>query len=317
MNCIICNNEANATGSHIVPASLIQNCVGKHYKEESYEIDAKNADIDVYFGRDNLKNISTEIKENHYKRDHLLCQICEDNLGKIESNFSTNFLQKFREDRFSQNFKVIQDEFGVEILTPLKYDKEEFYAYLYSIIYRFCMVNGLEEEEYFLNDSDLNKLKLYLNEYLYGDKLKSKEYIKEFNLIINFDRLNTDGSFIASANQFKNPYIFYFCDPILLLFIGKIDTKAKMLYGLYINNINNDENLKILISSDFYATYKDIMSKYSADTFMTNAITNICKMNQKSYEENLIEFNIEMQKLDSTDNEKALKAYEILYKKYQ
>ncbi len=93
MNCIICSRDANATGSHIVPASLIQNCVGKHYKEESYSIDAQSVEIDVYFGRDNLKNTSTEIKENHYKDDYILCQECEDNLAKIENEFSTNFLR--------------------------------------------------------------------------------------------------------------------------------------------------------------------------------------------------------------------------------
>ena len=74
MKCIICEKNANATGSHMVPANLIKNCVGESDAEESYEIDAKKAKVDVYYGRDNLKNKSTKIKKSHYKEDNVLCQ---------------------------------------------------------------------------------------------------------------------------------------------------------------------------------------------------------------------------------------------------
>lgn len=316
MNCIICDKNANATGSHIVPASLIQNCVGKHYREESYKIDAKNVDIDTYFGRDNLKNTSTEIKENHYKKDYILCQECEDKLASIESNFSSNFLRKFRDERFNQNFKKFINQFEVEILIPLRYDKDEFYFYLYSIIYRFCIDNGQEYGEFFLEESDLKNLKLYVNEYLYEDKIKAKEYIRNFKLIINFDKSNSNGSFIASANQFKNPYIFYFCEPILLLFIGDLQNEAKQIFESYVNKINNDDELKIVVNSDFYDSNRKIMANYLAETFTTNAIRQLCDLNQKTYDENLKEFVYEMNKYEEEDNEKAIKTFEILRQKY-
>ena len=77
MNCIICDKITDEVGSHFVPASLIKNCVGKHYWEESYEIDSKNSEVDTFYGRNNLKNTLEEIKLHHYKRDNILCKVCE------------------------------------------------------------------------------------------------------------------------------------------------------------------------------------------------------------------------------------------------
>ncbi|MDY3548943.1 hypothetical protein PG291_10045 [Riemerella anatipestifer] len=316
MNCIICDKNANAKGSHIVPASLIQNCVGKHYREESYKIDAKNVNIDTYFGRDNLKNTSTEIKENHYKKDYILCQECEDKLATIENNFSRNFLQKFRDERYNQNFKIYKNQFQVEILIPLRYDKDELYFYLYSLIHRFCVDNGQEDGEFFLEESDLINLKSYINEYLYGDKTKAKEYIANFNLVIHFDKSNSNGSFVASSNHFNNPYIFYFCEPILLLFIGKLSKEAKQIYEPYINNVSKNDELKIIVNPEFYDSYRKIMAEYLAETFMTNAIHQLCNLNHKRYEENLVEFVNEMTGFEGDDNEKAIKTFEKLKQKY-
>ena len=313
MKCIICSNDANATGSHIVPASLIQNCVGKHYREESYSIDAKNAEIDVYFGRDNLKNTSPEIKDNHYKEDHILCQECEDNFAKIESAFSTNFLKKFREERYKQNFSVKINQHNVEILTPRNFDHKKIYFYLYSIIYRFCMNSGKKDGEFFIEEVDLENMRLYLHGYLYEDKLASEEYLKDFNLVITFDKANTNGSFISSANQFKNPYLFYFCEPILLLFKGELSAEVQNIFGDYINNITIDQEIKIVTNSEFYESYRSIMSTYLAETFMTNAIINLSELNGKSYEENLVEFTTEMKKFDKNDSEQTIKTYGLLF----
>lgn len=316
MNCIICSKDANAMGSHIVPASLIQNCVGKHYKEESYSIDAKSVEIDVYFGRDNLKNTSPEIKENHYKEDHILCQECEDNLAKIESEFSTNFLQKFREERFKQNFRIIATEQGTEILTPTKFDNKKVYFYLYSIIFRFCMDSGRKDGSFFLSADQLESIRLYLNEYMYGDEKAAEKYLQDFHLVITFDKNSSNGSFVASANEFQNPYIFYFCEPILLLFVGEIPEETRKVFGYYTNNIVEDNEIKIFVDSEFYASFRNIMTMYLAETFMGNAVVNISKLNGKSYDENFIEFNFEMEKIDEQDSKRAIKTYHLLLNKY-
>ena len=315
MNCIICDRKADATGSHIVPASLIQNCVGKHYREESYKIDSKNLSTDIYFGRDNLKNPSTEIKRNHYKRDYILCQVCEDNLAKIESNFSKEFLYKVREEKYKQNFKIFIEEQNLEILTPLKYEKEEFFAYLYSIIYRFCIDSGLEDDEYYIEANNLDKIKAYLKEYLYGNRSKAKENIKDFSLLVSFDKLSTNGSFIASSNEFKNPYMFFFCDPLLILFIGEVEEKAQNLLGRYLNT-TNDERLKIVISPQFYELNKKEFEKYLAETYINKSIIHLCELNKKTYRENLEELNIEMNKYNSKENMDIIKVLDKLKAKY-
>ena len=58
------------------------------------------------------------------------------------------------------------------------------------------------------------------------------------------------------------------------------------------------------------------MTAYLAETFISNAIINLCELNSKSYEENLAEFNTEMKKFDKNDSEQAIKTYELLYEKY-
>jgi hypothetical protein len=132
IRCIICDKDANATGSHIAPASLIQNCIGKREREESYEIHSKNASVDVYFGRDNLENTYTEQKKHHHKEDEILCQCCENELGKLESEFSTEFLKKFRIEKFKNNFHSYKLENGFEIMKPNKLSNFKIHAYIFN-----------------------------------------------------------------------------------------------------------------------------------------------------------------------------------------
>ena len=106
MDCIICDNIADEVGSHLIPASLIKNCVGNRNSEESYNIDSKTANVDIYYGRGNLNNKSTKQKQNHYTRDNVLCKTCEKKLGDLESKFSKEFLNKFRIDKYNNNFTI-------------------------------------------------------------------------------------------------------------------------------------------------------------------------------------------------------------------
>ena len=151
--CIICEREANETGSHIAPASLIKNCVGKHYKEESYEIDVKKATVDVFFGRDNLKNTSPVIKSKPHKRDYILCKECESKLAVIESKFSVEFLSKFREDKYTANFTKINTA-HLELYVPNKIIHLDILAYFYSIIYRTCKVYEMEGRDKYLTSHE-------------------------------------------------------------------------------------------------------------------------------------------------------------------
>lgn len=67
------------------------------------------------------------------------------------------------------------------------------------------MDSGRKDGEFFMEEIELENIRLYLHGYLYEDRVVAEKYIKDFNLIITFDKANTNGSFISSANQFKNP----------------------------------------------------------------------------------------------------------------
>jgi len=89
------------------------------------------------------------------------------------------------------------------------------------------------------------------------------------------------------------------------------------IFGDYINNIVENQNIKIVLNSEFYDSYRNIMATYLAETFITNAINKLSEMNDKSYDENLIQLNQEMQKFDGSYSEQSIKAYRILYEKYK
>lgn len=291
MNCIICHKIADEVGSHLIPASLIKNCVGKHYAEESYNIDAKTSKIEVYFGRDNLKNQSTEIKQNHYKRDNILCKVCEKKLADLESKFAFEFLQKFRIEKFKNNFTNSISSIGHEIVVPNKLTNEEVLAYFYSIILRFCKVYETESNDSYISLAEMLKIKKFLNGYLYQSDDNYKYEIRDFKLLINFNKYSDKSKFIATSNDIKKPYVFYFCEAIVLFFTENLDDKEELLFNEITNSIEN-ENSKIVVGPE---SLYDSLSKKIADIlakeFITNGVNVLCQLNNKSYEVNLKEVN--------------------------
>jgi hypothetical protein len=288
MNCIICDKTANAKGSHIVPASLIKNCVGKHYKEESYEIDSNNSSINTYFGRDNLKNTSTEIKQNHYKRDFVLCQKCEDELAKLESEIAVNFLQKFREEKYWNNFEELNLENGFEIIIPKKTSNKTFLAYFYSIILRECRILEIEDGMQILSNEETENIRKFVFGYLYNEDNDSA--IENYKLVIIFDKYCNKGSYVATSNEFEKPYLFYFCEAIIQLFTSNPDDLGNYLFKETFNDIKQTKSKILVGPKEFYATLRTKMAEKLADTFMTKGILKICELNGKSYDENLIEY---------------------------
>jgi hypothetical protein len=290
MNCIICDEIANAKGSHIIPASLIKNCVGKHYAEESYEIDIKKTTLDIYFGQDNLKNINPEIKTNHYKKDEILCETCEKKLGNLESEISSNFLHKFRIDKYSNNFTNNILDSGFEIIEPKRISNVAIHAYFYSIILRFCRDEELKSGHLImLTDYELLKIKSFIHGFLYQKENSYKEAVSDFSLILTFDKCDESGSYIFALEESTKPYIFYFCDVIILLFTTTLsDTKQHYFNGC-LNSIDN-ERAKIIVSpSQFYQELKQRVTDITVNEVMFNAINSLCKINNKTYEENLFE----------------------------
>lgn len=309
MNCIISNKTANANGSHLVPASLIKNCVGKHYGEESYEIDSKNTSVNVFYGRDNLKNTSTEIKQNHYKRDHILSQDCEDKLGVLESEISVKFLQKFRDDKYSNNFKTLELENGFEIIISKKITNRTFLAYFYSIILRECHVLEVEDNIQILTKKETENIRKFVFGFLYDEN--NDDAIRDYKMVITFDKYCNKGSYVATSNEFKNPYLFYFCEAIIQLYTNEPDDRATFLFGETFNDISHTNSKIIVGPQEFYSTLRTKMAEKLADDFLTKGVLKLCNLNRRSYEENLNE----LLKLSDERTDK-LKALNELIKKY-
>lgn len=265
--CIICDREANVVGSHITPASLIKNCVGKRNQEESYKFDFQSKEIDKFVGRENRSSTSIDIKEHHYTKDNILCQQCEDELGKIEGKFSAEFLQKFRFQQFLQNFDGKTNQSGVEAYTPKRIDKTLLYVYFYSIIYRYCHEGKLEDGDSYLQDEHLTKIKLFLHEYFYGDKNACLSYLEDLNLAVIFDKQDSNGRYVASSSAIKEPYTFIFCEAILLLYANELPDNEKKLYFPFINNILNDKFSIIVGPSLLRQTIEDVYYKIIVDEY--------------------------------------------------
>ncbi|EKT3966976.1 hypothetical protein NTJ12_002052 [Flavobacterium psychrophilum] len=305
MNCIICNKIADEVGSHLIPASLIKNCVGKHYSEESYNIDVKTSKIEVYYGRDNLKNESTEIIRNHYKRDNVLCKVCEKKLGILESHFAVEFLQKFRDGKYLNNFISSKSSNNLEILEPKKISNIEIQAYFYSIILRFCCTYKAEEGDSFVEENDLLKIRKFIYNYLYDNLSKENYGIEDFKIIIIFNKYSKNSLLISNLEIVKNPYTFYFCEAIIVLYIGETPCKEKSIYADCLNSIT-DESSKIIVGpASLYDELTVLKTYILGRNFMTKGIKNISELNKKSYKENEIEVR-EMIKMYEGRDDKGL-----------
>lgn len=315
MNCIICDKIANETGSHIVPASLMKNCIGKHYAEESYEIDSSKATVDVYFGPDNNK--STEIKKHHHKEDEILCKTCEKKLGLLESKFSTEFLQKFRVQKFNNNFESYSLSTGFEIFEPNRISNIEIHAYIYSIILRFCRDTEIKSGQTMLSEVELKKIKAFLNKFLYDNEDKISASIADFHLILSFDKYSDKGSYVFALEESKNPYIFYFCEVIVKLFTNEVTEKAKIIFNDCLNTITEQKAKIIVGPSQFFKDLMQPATKLIMKEIVTNGSNQLCELNNKSYAENLSEFNELVNEYDRKGIETPIfTALETLRKKY-
>lgn len=89
--CKLCKErEANQTGSHIIPNFMLVPMIGKRYREESIKISTDlSKKEEIYYGRENLKNTDTEMKEHHFTEDYIFCTVCEKFLStELETPFS-------------------------------------------------------------------------------------------------------------------------------------------------------------------------------------------------------------------------------------
>lgn len=295
MNCIICNDHADFEGSHIVPASLIAFCVGKRNYEESYHADTKSVDNDVYFGASNLEGKSTQIKTHPHTKDYILCTKCDKKLGKLEGKFTTEFLRKYKEDRYSANFEKYIHK-GVEIVEPKRLTNIEVHAYFYSIILRMCKerkINNEKEkinENPYLSESELDKIRNFLRGFLYGNDLQ--DYIGEiadFQLAITFDKNSEVGTCVGMfPNMFKSTRTFFLCQVYVSLFGRQSKENELSNFDGYVNDINSDY-AKIRISPDSFDIANELIMTSFVRVQNRSYLNDLCSINGKPYLENLIE----------------------------
>jgi hypothetical protein len=166
--CLLCESEySTKTNSHWIPAAMLKSMVGKRNNEESYQFSSfQKRKLDVYYGRENLKNTDPTIKQNHYALDYIFCPNCEDKLGVLEGSVIPIIQDEIRLKNKEPNYEEIFSEKGITFKKCLRLDNKLYRLFIYSIIWRFALVHRLEDNIILLTDETEEKLRAILNENL-------------------------------------------------------------------------------------------------------------------------------------------------------
>ncbi|MBQ3555764.1 MAG: hypothetical protein IJA09_06075 [Bacteroidales bacterium] len=114
--CLLCQlNDANKTGSHIIPSFLMKHINGNGKRDHEIGFKIENGNIDTYFGRDiyeeKRKNITDNTKklysrENYDVKDYIFCENCEKYFSSLENKYATSVNLHFFENVTTENNKV-------------------------------------------------------------------------------------------------------------------------------------------------------------------------------------------------------------------
>ena len=240
--CIICNKKADQTGSHIIPANLIKDCIGNRHKEESYNIDLLNGNQLLYIGT-SLQHLSKEINRkeleltltNPYTIDYILCTNCEKKLGTIEGEVYSEIVCKIRLEKYKNNFKKIKDNW-VEVLIPLssKMTTEILNIYFYSIILRHYYFNVLNKIEQVIDLTGIILISKMLDNLLNNERHDISNLHTGLIVCVTDDPKRFPAK--LTTNIFLNTII-----PICHFFIIVDSGKKKTPFGNGINLINDKE----------------------------------------------------------------------------
>jgi hypothetical protein len=243
--CIICEKEANAKNSHIVPMNLIKDCVGSRNNEISYDIDILNKnqiESRIYIG-DNLKHNKDEINNenleindvNPYTLDNILCSCCEMKLGKIEGRVYSEIILKIRDEKYQNNFRNVNvNNFDLLIPNTNKISKVELDIYFYSIILR--VIKSLKPQDVPVNvvKKTVDLIANFLNHKIYG----LSEYNEQLKTGLIIYITNNPKSFptFLESNKFEKLII-----PVCQFFIMLENNTVTNPFGNCMNNITDDE----------------------------------------------------------------------------
>ena len=119
-NCLLCqHNEANKTGSHIIPSFLMKRINGGGERDHEVGFEIKEGLANVYFGREIYEEERKAITDNEDKfysrenldvRDHVFCKDCERYFSTLESQYAQSLPLNYAEDKLTRNTKVSPSE---------------------------------------------------------------------------------------------------------------------------------------------------------------------------------------------------------------
>jgi len=269
-NCKLCKvNEADKTGSHIVPAFIIKNLFPRD-KEFVYTI-GKN--ITSHIGRGILPEkieefigksmTEQERKDNQipFIVDYYFCSSCEKKLGYLESLYAKYIHQKIK------NASDLEIKF---------LDKGNLISlFWYSVMWRISIHNLPLK----LKLKDERKLQSILNSNLKDSSLALEQHLSNNEIVLckypiailfngkdNRERMN--GGQITGHGLLRNPYLAFVNEYIILLYFKptQVNSVKHLLYGIEgmyelgeIVNYNSNDIKVNLMSDDNWNT---IMSNY-------------------------------------------------------
>ena len=241
--CKLCGAQADKTGSHILPYSLIRKAInvdGK--KERGYEYAfGLGAPLPMtYIGQSVLPENPDEINEetdpirheNFFVEDYIFCTICETRFSTIESYFADKVINKLPK----------MDVFTSESLTfsIQNIPSEIIHLYFISLFWRVSVSKNFRLK---LKPDEEEKLKKILNETLSSDRnellkkaLIDASNIKRFPLVAIYleSPENHTGNIVGITPFPTKPYLIFADEYILVLYFKESQTKAPLpnFYGI-------------------------------------------------------------------------------------
>lgn len=232
--CFIClENDATKKNSHLIPAAFLNLSLGKRNNEASFEISTNPNKIDAFYGRANLKNRSTKIKQFHWARDYYFCPECEKRLGKLESDISPHITTKLRDSRFKQNYDWIEagKKGELPIVVLKKANADAFNTLMLSIIWRVAILYTLEKGIRPLTPIDLMVIRRIIHSYLYEIEQDYQLLCDQYGLIIitaeNF--LEPTRNIGMTDDYFKRPIIFYIFEFLIFAYSAQDFENARQI----------------------------------------------------------------------------------------
>ena len=292
--CLICNvNDANQTGSHIVPHFLskrVDNQEGEKGRDKELGFVVDINDSRMYFGRgilpEKLEEVYGEVDDELLAQnnidgivDNIFCDKCEKKLGVIES-------------AYSKSLNTIAPA-GV----TYESNKEVATGFLFwvSVIWRLSLMQG---NNFILKDKERKKLSRILKRYLDVD-------INKIELDANDADLADIGYKILRAPDFSErlptvqyshpfhgrPYTIMVDEYIIFFYFKKSYLKGMpvnffgslpLQHGSYFNTPFNEEKI-LSVSDDEYKSIINNMMKFFAEKKMEKLNKNMNLIHQKMF----------------------------------